>query len=306
MLVAQKLAKRYGSFTALDDVSFTLPRGSVTALLGPNGAGKTTLLRILTGFHPPSSGNFTLDRLDAAQDPRALKRRIGYLPEQPPLYPELRVGEYLDFVAAIKGIPRAKRRAAIGRALEAVSLGERSRQLLGTLSKGYRQRAGLAMAILGEPDLLILDEPTSGLDPNQTMEIRETIQSLARSSTVLFSSHLLPEVEAVCDRFLVLREGRLLASASREEIRAMSKGGGYGTIRVVLGSGEAGSLAAKAREALALERVEADGNAILCSDPRLPGLTGELIRLLAVSGADIREVHPIGGGLEDFFRKLTH
>lgn len=305
MLVANRLGKRYGEFTALTDVSFTLPKGSVTALLGPNGAGKTTLLRILTAFHPPSSGDFTLGGVDAAQEPQAVKRRIGYLPEQPPLYPEMRVREYLDFVAAIKGIPRARRRAAVDRSLEAVSLGARSRQLLGTLSKGFRQRAGLAMAILGEPDLLILDEPTSGLDPNQTVEVRETIRNLARQSTVLFSSHLLPEVEAVCDRFLVLQNGKLLAESSRDEIRLMAKSAGQGAIRILLAEALDPQTLEKARRELGLEKAELDGKTVLLSDPRLPGLTGEIIRILALSGADIREVHPVGGGLEDFFRKLT-
>jgi ABC-2 type transport system ATP-binding protein len=278
MLVANKLGKRYGGFTALDDVSFTLPKGSVTALLGPNGAGKTTLLRILTAFHPPSSGDFTLGGVDAAQEPQAVKRRIGYLPEH---------------------------RAAVDRSLEAVSLGARSRQLLGTLSKGFRQRAGLAMAILGEPDLLILDEPTSGLDPNQTVEVRETIRNLARQATVLFSSHLLPEVEAVCDRFLVLQNGKLLAEASRDEIRLMAKTAGQGSIRILLAEAMDPQAIEKMRQELGLEKAVIDGKTVLISDPRLPGLTGETIRILALAGADIREVHPVGGGLEAFFRKLT-
>jgi ABC-2 type transport system ATP-binding protein len=215
------LTKQYGrgDRPALDDVSFEIGRDEVVGLLGPNGAGKSTLLRILTCFLAPTRGRATLAGCAIADDPRGVRRAVGYLPEAVPLPPEMRVVEYLDFRAALKGLPRAGRRAAVADAIAAAGVDDRRVQIIGTLSRGYRQRVGLADALLGGPPILILDEPTVGLDPNQTRDTRALIRSLARDRTILLSTHLLPEIEAIASRVLILQAGKLVAARALGELK---------------------------------------------------------------------------------------
>jgi ABC-2 type transport system ATP-binding protein len=221
-ITANHLSKRYGRTQALGDVSFTIGKGEVIGLLGPNGAGKTTLMKILTGYLEPDEGDAKIHDLDVIADPLATAARVGYLPESAPLYAEMLVQEYLDTMASLRGVAAGQRRAAILEAAAATGLTDRLVQPIGTLSKGYRQRVGIAQAIVHRPDVLILDEPTTGLDPTQIAEIRALIKRLAEKSTVLLSTHILSEVEATCERVLVIMGGRLRADAKLAELRAVN------------------------------------------------------------------------------------
>jgi ABC-2 type transport system ATP-binding protein len=222
VIKVEGLTKRYGDFTAVQDVSFEIARGEVVGFLGPNGAGKTTTMRVLTGYMGPSAGRVEVAGHDLARDPLVARGAVGYLPELPPLYPEMRVEEYVRYVAALNDVPRRERAERVTRALEACGLGAVRRQVIRTLSKGFRQRVGLAQAIVHEPEVLVLDEPTAGLDPIQIAEIRDLIRRLAgeEGRTVILSTHLLPEVELICQRVLVIAYGRLRLDATLEQIRA--------------------------------------------------------------------------------------
>lgn len=232
MIEVEDLEKDYGAVRALRGVTFSIPRGQVVGLLGPNGAGKTTAMRILTGFVAPTGGSARVGGFDVLEDPMGARRQIGYLPEGNPLYLELRVEESLRFCAQMYGIPSKEVSRAVASALRSASLVGLERRVIGTFSKGYRQRVGLAQALLHEPDVLILDEPSSGLDPNQQVEMRELIRRLGEERTVVFSTHILPEVEAVCDRALIVSRGQIVADGTVPQIQAM--GGGHGTVEVVV------------------------------------------------------------------------
>ncbi|GMO25488.1 MAG: ATP-binding cassette domain-containing protein [Termitinemataceae bacterium] len=225
MIEVHNLVKTYGSFHAVKDVSFTVESDHVLGFLGPNGAGKTTIMKILTGYHFPSGGQALVNGLSVQEYPVEVKRLIGYLPESVPLYGELTVDEYLNFAAAARLIEKPQRRAKIGAALEACGLGNVRGKRIETLSKGYKQRTGLAGAILHDPEILILDEPTTGLDPNQIIEIRSLIKELGKSKTVILSTHILQEVEAVCSQVLILNEGRIAAQGTPEAIAGEMRGG---------------------------------------------------------------------------------
>ena len=214
------LSKSYGRIQALTEVGFAIAPGEVIGLLGPNGAGKTTLMKILTGYLEPDGGEVRIHGLDALADPLAAQRRIGYLPESAPLYGEMLVQEYLEMMAAMRGVPPERRRARMLEVIHATGLADRVVQPIATLSKGFRQRVGIAQAIIHEPDILILDEPTTGLDPAQIVEIRDLIIRLAQKTTVLLSTHILSEVEATCERVLVIMQGRLRADAKLADLRS--------------------------------------------------------------------------------------
>jgi ABC-2 type transport system ATP-binding protein len=220
MIDVQHLTKRYGERTAIEDLTFTVEKGEVLAFLGPNGAGKTTTMRILTGFLPATSGTATISGFDIFEAPMEARRRIGYLPENPPLYNELTVKEYLTFISKIKGIPKSSKPEALHYALDRCALTEVSGRLIGNLSKGFRQRVGLAQALIHNPDVLILDEPTVGLDPKQIIEMRGLIHELAGSHTLILSTHILPEATAICQRVIIIHEGRIRAIDSPEHLSA--------------------------------------------------------------------------------------
>jgi ABC-2 type transport system ATP-binding protein len=224
LIELRELKKSYKGVEAVHGVTFTAATGSVLGLLGPNGAGKTTIMKVLTGYHFPSSGLALVDGIDVAEDPIAVKRRVGYLPESVPLYQDLTVAEYLDFSADARGLDGSDRSAAIERAIGACGLAGVYRKRVEELSKGYKQRLGLAQAILHDPPILILDEPTTGLDPNQIIEIRELIRSLGTSKTVILSTHILQEVEAICSNVIILSEGRVAAQGAPAEIGETLKG----------------------------------------------------------------------------------
>jgi len=219
MIEVEHLTRRYGELTAVDDVSFHIGHGEVVGLLGHNGAGKTTIMKMLTGFLEPASGSIRIDDLEIGKDTRAIQARIGYLPENCPLYPEMTVIDYLDYQAGLHGVEDGRRGAAIALALRRTALAEKATRPIQTLSRGYRQRVGVAQAILHQPDIVILDEPTNGLDPTQILHMRSLIRELAKTATVIVSTHILQEVQAVCDRVLILRSGRLVVDARLDDVQ---------------------------------------------------------------------------------------
>jgi ABC-2 type transport system ATP-binding protein len=224
MINVDQLTKRYGALTAIDRVTFQVEAGEVLAFLGPNGAGKTTTMRILTGSLPATSGRVRVAGYDIDESPLEVKRQIGYLPETLPLYPEMTVSEYLRYVARIKGVARAGIRQAVNQAVDRCALGEVRGRLIGNLSRGYRQRVGLAQALIHDPPLLILDEPTGGLDPKQIIEIRELIKTLAGAHTVILSTHILPEATAICQRVIIIHKGRVVAVDTPERLATQLRG----------------------------------------------------------------------------------
>lgn len=219
MITIAHLSRRYGDFLAVDDVSFDIGRGEVVGLLGPNGAGKTTIMKMLTGFLEPTGGSIRVDRLEIGPDTAAIQRRIGYLPENCPVWPEMTVIEFLEYQAVLHDLPPERRQAAVVSALRRTDLRDKATQPIQTLSRGYRQRVGVAQAILHDPDIVILDEPTNGLDPTQILHMRELIRDLSRSATVIVSTHILQEVQAVCQRVLILRAGRKALDARLDELQ---------------------------------------------------------------------------------------
>lgn len=223
MIVVEHLTKYYGEYHAVRDVSFSVEKGQVVGFLGPNGAGKSTTMRILAGFLTASSGKATVDGRDVFWDPIEARRRIGYMPESCPLYADMRVDEYLRFRAGLKGLGRTERRARLGYVLERCWLKDVSRQIIGTLSKGYRQRVGLADALLANPPVLILDEPTAGLDPTQIRETRKLMRELGQEHTMLLSTHILSEVEATCDSVIVIYQGQVVEDGALADVRKRHK-----------------------------------------------------------------------------------
>jgi ABC-2 type transport system ATP-binding protein len=219
MITISNLTRRYGDFVAVDDVSFTIPRGEVVGLLGPNGAGKTTIMKMLTGFLEPTSGSIRVGDLQIGPDTAAIQRRIGYLPENCPGWPEMTVIEFLEYQAVLHDTPAAQRAQAVATAIRRTDLRDKATQSLQTLSRGYRQRVGVAQAILHNPDIVILDEPTNGLDPTQILHMRALIRELSQSATVIVSTHILQEVQAVCERVLILRAGRKAVDSRLDELQ---------------------------------------------------------------------------------------
>jgi ABC-2 type transport system ATP-binding protein len=232
LIEVKNLTKRYGLHTAIDHLSFRIEKGEIVGFLGPNGAGKSTTMNIVTGYISATEGNVSVGGKDVLEEPMEVKKQIGYLPEQPPLYLEMTVGEYLDFVANIKRVSRKGRKDALDAIMDTVKILDHKDRLIKNLSKGYRQRVGLAQALVGNPPVLILDEPTIGLDPRQIIEIRNLIKDLGREHTIVLSSHILPEVTAVCERVIIIHRGRIVASDSIDKLSADMSGGHKLTVRV--------------------------------------------------------------------------
>lgn len=224
MIEVKHLTKKYGSHLALDDLSFTIEKGQIYGFLGPNGAGKSTTMNIMTGYIGADSGEILINGCDILEEPEKAKKSIGYLPEIPPLYLDMTVREYLSFVSELKDIPKKDRESEVDEVCSLVKLNEVSHRLIRNLSKGYRQRTGLAAAVLGFPDIIILDEPTVGLDPKQIIEIRQLIRTLAKDHTVILSSHILAEVQEICDYVLIISKGRLAAEGTPAQLEHMSRG----------------------------------------------------------------------------------
>jgi ABC-2 type transport system ATP-binding protein len=306
MIEVHNLTKVYPGAVAVDDVSFTVSRGEVVGFLGPNGAGKSTTMRILTGFIPPTSGAATVAGFDVVRQSLEVRRRVGYLPENNPLYPEMRVEEYLEFRATLHQLPRSGRAAAVGRAIEKCSLGEVRHRIVGQLSKGYRQRLGLADAIVHDPEIVILDEPTIGLDPNQVRHVREVIRDLGRERTVILSTHVLSEVEKMCGRVLIINRGRLVADGTPGEI--IDRLTATGRIRLDLRGAPAG-----AREALeripgvqgVVETSRGNDRSFLIDARDGAAVQPHIFRRAAEARWEVLELAPERVSLEDAFVELT-
>jgi ABC-2 type transport system ATP-binding protein len=309
MIVAEHLVKDYGTVVAVKDLSFRVGRGEVVGFLGPNGAGKSTTLRILAGFLGPTAGRVLIDGHDVLEDGIRARRSIGYMPESSPLYPEMRVREYLAFRAELKGVARRERVSAVGRAMEAARVADMADTLIAHLSKGYRQRVGLADALVAKPPLLILDEPTAGLDPNQIREVRDLVRELGKEHTILLSTHILPEVESTCDRAIVIDRGTLVAEGTIEELRARRAANGA-TLLVrdpehrapdLIGPVSGVRLASTSRVdglsrlTLSFAKDAGDGAAVL----------EQVVQALATAGIGVREAVPARATLEDVFAELT-
>ncbi|HVY37851.1 MAG TPA: ABC transporter ATP-binding protein [Polyangia bacterium] len=311
MIRVEGLTKTYGRAAgaqppALDGVSFEVGRAEIAGLLGPNGAGKSTMMRILTCFLAPTRGRATLAGRSISDEPREVRRSVGYLPEAVPLPPEMRVDEYLAFRAALKGIPRGARRAELDGAVGRVALGDRRRQIIGTLSRGYRQRVGLADALLGSPPILILDEPTAGLDPNQIRETRALIRELGRERTILLSTHVLSEIEAVATRILILRRGRLVAAAPVTELQARLAG----ARRIVVEPrpDDAGRATELFSRVAGIAGVAADGGRLmltLAAGAATDEAREAVFRAAATGGVTLRELRLETPSLEEIFGRAT-
>jgi ABC-2 type transport system ATP-binding protein len=307
LIEVQDLTKAYGAITAVDHVSFTVNKGEILGFLGPNGAGKTTTMRVLTGFMPATSGTAKIAGYDVFTDSMEVRRHIGYLPEAPPVYPDMTVEDYLDFVARIKNVPSDKRAARVTEAIRKTNLEDRRTQLVKRLSRGYKQRVGIAQALVHDPDVIILDEPTVGLDPKQIIEVRNLIKSLAGDHTIILSTHILPEVSMTCDRVVIINKGKIAAVDTPQNLTSQLKGGQK--IRVEVQAPEKAL-----RDALAqlpgTNRVDAE---------QLPG--GHLAAIVETSqGDDIRsaiaakivqngwplfELRGVSLSLEEIFLELT-
>jgi ABC-2 type transport system ATP-binding protein len=307
VIEVQHLTKRYGPVTAVDDVTFRVERGEILGFLGPNGAGKTTTMRVLTGYMPATSGHAIVAGFDVFEHPLEAKRRTGYLPETPPLYPEMSVREYLGFVAQIKGVPAGERKARVDSAMERARVTDMAGRLCAKLSKGYRQRVGLAQALLHNPDVLILDEPTAGLDPKQIIETRELIKHLAGDHTIILSTHILPEVAQTCQRVVIINRGRVVAVDTPANLTRRLGGAQTMYVQVDGAAGDAAS---------ALERVA--GVSRVSEVDRQEGIVGyevesgtgqdirrELARSVVASGLGLLELRPARMSLEDIFLQLT-
>ena len=302
MIEAQELTRKYGNFTAVDGVSFAVPEGEIVGILGPNGAGKTTTIRMITGFLPPTTGRVTLGGKDLFGDSAAVRRDIGYLPESVALYSEMRVEEYLDYRGRLEGMDRGAIRQRLGEVLDRCLLTDVRRQVIGTLSKGYRQRVGLAAAILHDPKVLVLDEPTVGLDPKQIVAIRELIRELGRKHTLLLSTHILPEVELLCSRVLIIDRGRIVAQGTPQALRERFQG--KATVTVELEGEAAGAGEALASiEGVGAVRGEHGRFELECaagSDPR-----AAVFRLAVERGWTLVGLAAERVSLEDVFVRLT-
>ena len=307
MIEVQHLTKRYGPLKAVDDVSFKVERGEILGFLGPNGAGKTTTMRVLTGYMPPSEGRAVVAGFDVFDQPIEAKRRTGYLPETPPLYPEMTVRDYLAFVARIKGVPRGERAARLDYVMGRTRVADVAHRHCGKLSKGYRQRVGLAQAILHNPDVLILDEPTAGLDPKQIIETRELIKELAGDHTIILSTHILPEVSQTCHRVVIINKGRVVAVDTPENLTARLRGSETMYMQVDgLGADVKAALEAVTgvtRAVLADTRGTATGFEIDSESGR--DVRRELAAAVVSRGWGLLELRPMRMSLEEIFLHLT-
>jgi ABC-2 type transport system ATP-binding protein len=312
MITVKDLSKRYARNTAVDHISFEVQRGQIVGFLGPNGAGKTTTMRMLTCFLPPSSGTANVAGFDVLEAPLEVKKRIGYLPEAPPLYLEMRTAEYLTFVGRLKGLSGAELRQRVDAVCDRCAVGDVKNKLLGKLSKGYRQRVGLAQAIIHNPDVLILDEPTAGLDPKQINETRDLIKSLAGDHTIILSTHILPEVEQTCEKVIIINKGKLVATDSVNNLRGRARGAELVLVEL---AGRNGTLdPARVRERLekvagvgrvAFKETKQSGTTFEIESLKDKFVRGDLARAVVEAGWDLNELRTAAMSLEEIFLQLT-
>lgn len=311
MIEVQHITKRYGTVTAVDDVSFRVERGEILGFLGPNGAGKTTTMRILTGYMPPTDGRAMVAGYDVFSQPIDAKRRTGYLPETPPLYPDMTVREYLDFVARIKGVPSSERKQRVSTVMDRTHVADMAERHCAKLSKGYRQRVGLAQALIHNPDVLILDEPTAGLDPKQIIETRSLIRSLAGDHTIVLSTHILPEVAQTCQRVVIINKGRVVAVDTPDNLTARLKGSATMYVQVEAAGADAGAALAAVPGVTRVAAVDhhegaAGGPAAfeVESAPEVD-VRRDLAHAIVTRGWGLLELRPVRMSLEDVFLQVT-
>lgn len=307
MIEVEHLTKRYGPVTAVQDVSFQVHKGEILGLLGPNGAGKTTTMRVLTGYMPATDGRVVVAGHDVFEQPVEAKRRIGYLPETPPLYPDMTVREYLQFVAKIKGVPKGDRKARVEQVMARTWVADMAGRACGKLSKGYRQRVGLAQALIHNPDVLVLDEPTAGLDPKQIIETRRLIKELAGDHTIILSTHILPEVSQTCDRVVIINKGRVVAVDTPHNLTRRLRGAETMFVQVdETRATDAAAALAKVPGVVRVEPVEnAAAGAFEVESETGRDVRRELAKAVVLGGHDLLELRPTRVSLEDIFLSLT-
>lgn len=309
MITAEALSRNYGDFVAVQEVSFQIPRGTVIGLLGHNGAGKTTIMKVLTGYLEPTSGSVQIDGLDITSHRLEVQKKIGYLPENSPVYPEMTVIDYLEYVAELRGIAPKQRANAIRNAIQRTRLEEKSTDSIQTLSRGYKQRVGVAQAILHEPEILILDEPTNGLDPSQIQEMRQLIRELSEKSTVILSTHILQEVHAVCDRVLIISRGSVVLDSQISELssgnqflletdtsieRVQQQLQNISVIKDIQHIGAQNGLGQK-RQEYRITLSTAD-----------PSVSAHIVRALVEGGSNVFRFHAETKNLESIFKEVSH
>jgi len=312
MITVKNLTKRYARTVAVDHISFEVQKGQIVGFLGPNGAGKTTTMRILTCFLPPSEGSANVAGFDVLEQPMEVKKRIGYLPETPPLYPEMEVEEYLTFVGNLKGMRGPSLAIRVGEVCERCAVADVRKKLIGKLSKGYRQRVGLAQAIIHNPEVLILDEPTAGLDPKQIIETRDLIHALAGDHTIILSTHILPEVEHICQQVIIINKGKVVATDSVQNLQDRARGAESVVLEI---EGRDGALDEKIIQqrlemVSGVSRVlfkELRGNRSLFEVESLKDrfIRGDLARAIVEAGWNLNELRPSAMSLEEVFLQLT-
>ena len=307
MIEVQHITKRYGRFTAVDDVSFRVERGEILGFLGPNGAGKTTTMRILTGYMPPSEGRATVAGFDVFDKPIDAKRRTGYLPETPPLYPEMTVREYLDFVSRIKGVPGKERKHRVASVMQRTHIADMAERHCGKLSKGYRQRVGLAQALIHNPEVLILDEPTAGLDPKQIIETRDLIRGLAGDHTIVLSTHILPEVSQTCQRVVIINKGRVVAVDTPDNLTARLRGTETLYVQVDAGGFDPGETLTAIPGVTRVSSSDQHGSVtgFEIESDRGTDVRRDLARTIVTRGWGLLELRPMRMSLEEVFLQVT-
>jgi ABC-2 type transport system ATP-binding protein len=307
VIEVQHLTKHYGRVTAVDDVTFRVERGEILGFLGPNGAGKTTTMRVITGYMPPSEGTVVVAGFDVFDQAIEAKRRTGYLPETPPLYPDMTVREYLGFVARIKGVPAAERRERVGAVMKKTWVADMAERHCGKLSKGYRQRVGLAQAILHNPDVLVLDEPTAGLDPKQIIETRQLIKELAGSHTIVLSTHILPEVAQTCQRVVIINKGKVVAVDTPDNLTRRLRGAETLYVQVDAGGADVTADLARVPGVTAVHAADRHG---VVAGYEVESVRGEdirrdLARAVVSGGWGLLELRPLRISLEEVFLQVT-
>ena len=311
MISVKQLTKKYSRNLAVDHISFEVIKGEIVGFLGPNGAGKTTTMRMLTCFLPPSSGSATVAGFDILEQPLEVKRRIGYLPETPPLYLEMDTASYLTFVGRLKGLSSVEIPKRIDYVCERCAISDVRHKLLGKLSKGYRQRVGLAQAIIHNPDVLILDEPTAGLDPKQINETRDLIRSLAGDHTIILSTHILPEVEQTCEKVIIINKGKLVATDSVQNLQSRARGAEIMQLEVAGRNGtlESSLVQSRLQQIAGVTRVSLkqshDNRNTFEIESHKGFVRGDLARAVVESGWDLNELRPTAMSLEEVFLQLT-
>jgi ABC-2 type transport system ATP-binding protein len=312
MITVKELTKRYARNTAVDHISFEIQKGQIVGFLGPNGAGKTTTMRMLTCFMPPTAGTATVAGFDVLEEPMEVKKRIGYLPETPPVYPEMRTGEYLEFVGRLKGLSKSELGKRVDYVCERCAVADVRNKLISKLSKGYRQRVGLAQAIIHNPDVLILDEPTAGLDPKQINETRDLIKSLAGDHTIILSTHILPEVEQTCEQVIIIAKGKVIATDSVSNLQNRARGVESVLLEVAGRNGEVDPAVVQTR----LEKITGVSkvhfkekrqtrNIFEIESVKDKLVRGDLARAVVEAGWDLNELRSSAMSLEEVFLQLT-